>query len=318
LFLDTTKARLKSSLLKLWVTGAEACLSTPKYEKLEQVRHLHRCLKFLAFNGVDGDILEFGVSSGRTLLILDRLAARIRAKGNRDYRIFGFDSFEGLPEPHGADRDYHGNDRAPGARFVKGRFAASKEDVQALLKRRGADISRVQLVGGWFDRVLTPTLKDELKLKSASLINIDCDFYESTVPVLDWIGPLIKQGTIISFDDWFCYKGSAKHGERRALEEFLQRNPSLDAVPFSSYSWHGMSFIMDRCAANQRRSGVVLPWPQEGEFRRLAYEHAAVVGAGLESTRASGPPTTSFRKASCAAQASPGPRSRRPPTSGSG
>jgi hypothetical protein len=57
---------------------------------------------------------------------------------------------------------------------------------------------------------------------------IDCDLYESTVPVLEFITPLLQQGTILIFDDWFRFRGSRHHGERRACHGWLQRNPGVE------------------------------------------------------------------------------------------
>jgi len=70
--------------------------------------------------------------------------------------------------------------------------------------------------------------KRRLSLKRASLVLIDCDLYESTVPVLAFITDLLDQGTIIIFDDWYRYKGHLDKGEQRACREWLDKNPQLE------------------------------------------------------------------------------------------
>ncbi len=217
------------------------------YEYHEHNFHFSRCLWFIGENAIKGDIIEFGVSSGSTLVLIDRIAKNLLTQRQKmDYQIFGFDSFEGMPEPTGKDKYAHADDNEPGVKFTKGQFAASKEGVMQRLKDRGVNIDKVHLVEGWFDQVLTPNLRTELGLNQASLINIDCDFYESTVVALDWCEPLMQQGTIINFDDYYCYKGSPDHGEMLAFKEFLDKHTDITTTPYSQYSWHGQAFIINR------------------------------------------------------------------------
>ena len=217
------------------------------YEYHEHNYHFNRCLWFIGENAVKGDIVEFGVSSGASLVLVDSIAENLlKQRQNMDFRIFGFDSFEGMPEPSGKDTYAHADDNEPGVKFTKGQFAVSKDRVMQLLKDRGANTDRIQLIEGWFDKVLTPELRTKLGLKKACLINIDCDFYESTVFALDWCEPMMQQGTIINFDDYYCYKGSPQHGEMLALTEFLEKHPDITVTPYSQYSWHGQAFIINR------------------------------------------------------------------------
>ena len=109
-----------------------------------------------------------------------------------------------------------------------------------------ADIQNISLVDGWYNEVLTPELRQSLGIKRAAFINIDCDLSESTIAALNWCEPLITQGTIINFDDWFCYQGRPDHGEQLAFQQFLNDNPDMTATSFSTYSWHGKSFIINR------------------------------------------------------------------------
>ena len=61
----------------------------------------------------------------------------------------------------------------------------------------------------------------------AVVIYVDCDLYDSTVTVLDFAKDLLQKGTIMVFDDWFCFYGDPDKGERTAFKEFLALNPSL-------------------------------------------------------------------------------------------
>lgn len=219
-----------------------------RYEHNEHVLQFTRCLEFAAANGVEGDVLEFGVSTGDTLVILECLIERIlRRKYGMRCRLFGFDSFEGLPEPRGKDRDTHVGELLTSLKFNKGMYKSTKEEVWSRLKQaEEVDTENISLISGWYNETLTSKLKKELVLGHASMINIDCDFYESTVDILKWCEPLMRQGTIINFDDWFCYEGRSDRGEQLAFHEFLEQHPKISATPFSTYSWHGKAFIINR------------------------------------------------------------------------
>jgi hypothetical protein len=148
-------------------------------------------LHFAADNApANGLILEFGVFSGETI---NHLAARLP-----DRPVYGFDSFEGLPE-----------NWRPG--FPKGAFHRANLPVV-----RG----NVKLVVGWFDQTLPGFLAANPAIPVA-LLHVDCDLYSSTVTVLHQLGDRIGEGTIIVFDEYFNYPGWRDH-EFKAFKEFVE------------------------------------------------------------------------------------------------
>lgn len=137
---------------------------------------------------VEGLVLEFGVFSGRSI---NRIAENISTP------VYGFDSFEGLPEAW-----------RPG--FDKGAFA--REGLPQVLPN-------VELVVGWFDRTLPAFL--DAHQGPASLIHVDCDLYSSTQTVFTQLRDRIVPGTIILFDEYFNYPGWELH-EYKAFQEFVE------------------------------------------------------------------------------------------------
>lgn len=136
----------------------------------------------------NGLICEFGVAGGRSIRALaDLFPNRI---------IYGFDSFEGLPE------DW--------ANLRKGEYK------QPVPKVPG----NVELVKGWFADTLPGFLAAHTGM--ADLLNVDCDLYSSAAFVLDHFGERIQPGTVICFDEYINYPGW-KEGEYRAFSEFLKR-----------------------------------------------------------------------------------------------
>jgi len=141
---------------------------------------------------VSGLCCEFGVFKGESInFIVDRL---------RDSIVYGFDSFERLPE-----------DRRP--QVKAGHFKVNK-----LPQVR----SNVRLIQGWFNQTLPGFL--ERNPLPAAYLHIDSDLYSSAKTVLDLLASRIRTGTVIVFDEFFNYPGWMNHGEFRAFEEFVQRD----------------------------------------------------------------------------------------------
>jgi O-methyltransferase len=184
---------------------------------------------------VEGDYLEFGVSWGYTFIAAFQNAQRFNLKA---MRFYAFDSFEGLPEIQGIDAqgdcEYH-----------QGQYACNVPDFQRRISQEGVDLNRVKLVPGWYDKTLNEKTKRDLQIKKAAVVWVDCDLYESTVPVLDFITDYVQSGTIILFDDWYCFKADPNRGERRAFTEWLARNPTIRAFEYKKFEAAGNSFILN-------------------------------------------------------------------------
>jgi predicted O-methyltransferase YrrM len=153
-----------------------------KDNDLELLKHAIQIQEF------EGQILEFGVASGRTI---NHIASLV------DQKVYGFDIFTGLPETWRTG-------------FTAGAFSRSKlPDVN----------KNVELIIGLFE----DTLDDFIKFNNSpiSLLHIDCDLYAGTVTILTKLKNLIKPGTVIVFDEYFNYPGWRKH-EFLAFQEFVK------------------------------------------------------------------------------------------------
>jgi hypothetical protein len=135
----------------------------------------------------NGLVMEFGVYSGKTINHIASLEAGT---------IWGFDSFEGLPE-----------DWRPDIR--KGNF--KRTDLPEVLPN-------VELVVGWFENTLPGFLAAHPE--PVSFMHVDCDLYSSTRTVLHFLRDRIVPGTIIVFDEYFNYVGWRAH-EFKAFAEFI-------------------------------------------------------------------------------------------------
>ena len=202
------------------------------YNRKEEI--LQYAMGFVNFTGVEGDYLEFGTWKGSCMVSAFHISKMF--KELKGMKFYGFDSFQGLPAKKGVD--------AQSAEFKEGDYSCTVDDVKENIKQGGVPLDRVSLVPGWFDESLNEKTRKQLPVKKASIIVIDCDLYESTVPVLKFITPYITDGTVLIFDDWYCFKGSPDRGEQKAFREWLSVNPQFKTTQYRQFGWMGNSFIM--------------------------------------------------------------------------
>ena len=180
---------------------------------------------------VEGEYFEFGVYEGRAMIAAYQNAVR----SNRRFHFFAFDSFEGLPSSD------EGGDK-----FPEGKYACSQDRFLENLRKAGVDTSLVTCVPGFYDQSLTTELQEQLASHKAAIVWVDCDLYDSTVPVLDFIVPFLQTGTIICFDDWFSYGGDPTKGEIRATREWLEKTPHIELTHYRDFGISGRSFVVQK------------------------------------------------------------------------
>ncbi len=173
------------------------------------------CVRYMLTNSIcdQAYYFEFGCYSCNTLGMAWK---HFRHHFNFDFVVF--DSFEGLPEISQIDES---------GIFAEHGMRMSLEEFQAKVKALGIKREKLRAVKGFYSDSLTQELQAELLGKSIAVAMIDCDLYESTVPVLEFIRPFLRQGSIIIFDDWSCYFGSFEKGEKRAFVEFTTKYPEF-------------------------------------------------------------------------------------------
>jgi O-methyltransferase len=167
---------------------------------LERIDSLYALVQRIDDERIPGDVVECGVYKGGTAAILARIATRSRL----GRLVWLFDSFKGMPEiseEDGAD-----------AREYVGQLVSSPRQVEELLRRAGADLSRGRIVPGFFQDTF-PTIQ----IPSIALLNIDADWYDSVKLCLDEFYDCIQPGGIVSIDDYGHWQGC-----RQAVEEFFQ------------------------------------------------------------------------------------------------
>jgi len=147
---------------------------------------------FIPERDKNGLYLDFGVFSGNTTNLIAKYVKTI---------VYGFDSFEGLPE------NWRGG-------FDKGSF--NKSGLLPKVRKN------VRLIKGWFKETI-PKFVQEHKNEKIDLIHVDCDIYSSTKTIFDKLENMIKNETIIVFDELINYPGFEKN-EFKAFYEFIKKS----------------------------------------------------------------------------------------------
>lgn len=221
------------AVLKNIVNSAYNNKDLYRNKKHEALSRIFPVLK--TWNLHHGDYLEFGVYQGRAFIEAYNLAKEL---GYDDMHFYAFDSFEGLPEVRGQDAKYK--------HFHKGQYSCSEEEFISIIEAAGLDLNRTTTIKGFFDDSLTNELRLELLIKRAAIVWIDCDIYESTVPVLDFITDIITSGTFIAFDDWFSFGADPYAGEIRATREWLEKNKDITLEHYKDFGTSGRIFLVQK------------------------------------------------------------------------
>lgn len=157
-----------------------------------------------------GNYYEFGTFKGNSLINvgnLKRLLSIIYPE-LRNFELFSFDSFEGLPQ-----NDLDHNDPV----WRKGAFCGSLEEV-----KRNVSSYRIKAkyIKGFYSESLTEELALQMRKNPPSIIFIDVDLYSSTIEVLKWLDKVSLPLAIYIFDDIWATGNHPDLGEQKAIIEY--------------------------------------------------------------------------------------------------
>ena len=169
--------------------------------------HLEWLMNFVENKG-EIKMIECGVARGGCLALCHI--------ANPEMKIYGLDSWEGMPEITEKDDFDKCN---PWVGCVNGKI----EDVAKSYGLLGASDKNLTLIKGW----IQDTIPKNLELfEDLDILRIDTDFYESIIFCLKTLYSKVKKGGLIIFDDWHFNP----KGVQGAAKEFFHEigiNPSL-------------------------------------------------------------------------------------------
>jgi O-methyltransferase len=181
-------------------------------------------------NMITGDYAEFGCCGATTF----RLAHQASRGNLLAPHLWAFDSFKGLP---------HGENEHP--RWLRGAMSMDREQFIQILDFHGIDPKDYTIIEGYYSDTL-PASNSQNICKDIAVAYIDCDMYESTRQVLEFLESRLKHGMIIALDDYYCWWANGVSGERIAFLELERKVRSeFNFLPLYNFGWHGQSFVVE-------------------------------------------------------------------------
>lgn len=178
--------------------------------------HSEEISDYLSLIGDNLPIMEFGVCSGSSL----QRALNVFKANNKPFgKVFGFDSWQGLPNTK--HEEWFAFDWEPGSFNGLKEFGVNTvEELLPLLKEKiGHDVT---FISGWYKDTLNKETAEKHKMTQAGYVNIDVDLYSSTKEVLNFCfdNGIIGVGTVIRYDDWMSC--GPQEGNQKAHSEIVR------------------------------------------------------------------------------------------------
>ena len=193
-------------------------------------------------NDISGDIFEFGVFRGQSIISMGILLKRLGSSK----KIYGFDSFSGFPNYHENDsldkfnelrgdlfeseisrrielvtrlkKELSNIDSSQANISSSGEFNDTSYDaVKSKIELFGLD--NIELIEGDFRETVPAFFKEKQKIIFSA--NIDCDLYDGYKICLPYISKYLQVGGYVHLDEYYSIKFP---GARIACEEFLSSN----------------------------------------------------------------------------------------------
>lgn len=160
---------------------------------LRRLAHLEQCVVSVVTEDIPGDLIECGAWRGGACILM---RAVLEEWNVLDRMVWVADSFQGLP------RESDGNDK----------LMISQAQVAANFRAYGLLDEQVGFIPGWFHESLPGPVR------KLALLRLDGDQYESQLPALERLYPLLSKGGFVIIDD---YPGISE--TVRAVYEYRQR-----------------------------------------------------------------------------------------------
>jgi O-methyltransferase len=169
------------------------------------------------FSSTNFSFVELGVAKGGCLALMKKYA------GNNN-KVFGFDSFQGMPDITNEDEYNQENielkhiyNKNP-KDIVNINYSGGIENVYNTFSILNIDTNNFFLIKGYFEDTLNKT-ENINDLNKIAILRLDSDWYDSTKLSLEKLYDKVVIGGVIIIDDYGYWYGSKK-----ATDEFRKKN----------------------------------------------------------------------------------------------
>lgn len=172
----------------------------------ERILSVIRATRYIARNRIPGAIVECGVWRGGSMLAA---ALTLIAEGDTSRELYLFDTFEGMSEPTGHDRDLAGNSAQQllrtSSKSSEVWCVADLDDVKRTMSLAPYPPAQIHFVKGKVEDTIP-----HAGVETISLVRLDTDWYESTAHELLHLYPNLQVGGVLIIDDYGHWQGARK------------------------------------------------------------------------------------------------------------
>jgi len=182
----------------------------------ERIFGLVEAVRYLATNGIQGDIVECGVWRGGSMLAIADVLSEMN---DTTHELYLFDTFEGMPPPGENDTSFNKKaeellltdvDKTEDLIWAY----SSLESVKQTMSLTSYPQNKIHYIKG--------KVEDTIPLKQIDqicLLRLDTDWYESTKHELVHLFPKLIKGGVLIIDDYGFWQGA-----RKAVDEYFTEN----------------------------------------------------------------------------------------------
>lgn len=204
--------------------------SPPNWRSVHMEGMFYDASVYLRTLSSKGSYVEFGVFDGRSFTMACHSLRTVCTN------FVAADSFSGIV----------GTLENEKKTFADGRYYANETSFRHNLRVANVgDLDTSTIVGSFAD-TLQYSQPQAYGIDRATIAHFDSDVYLPTKYALDFIEPVLADGSVLMFDEYNAFGASPKKGERRALAEWIEANPHLTVEKYKHYTPLACSFILHR------------------------------------------------------------------------